>query len=75
MQKEGIDYTKTFSPVVRITTIVVLMTISSKKGWHLHQLDMNIVIHHVDLHKEMCMKLALNFHIEIPHGVCRLLWP
>jgi hypothetical protein len=34
-QLEGVDYFDTFSPVAKITTIMVLLALPSIKGWHL----------------------------------------
>jgi hypothetical protein len=34
-QLEGVDYFDTFSPVAKITTIMVLRALPSIKGWHL----------------------------------------
>ena len=38
-QKYGIDYTETFSPVVKYATLRMVIAISKYFGWHLDQLD------------------------------------
>jgi histone deacetylase 1/2 len=38
-QRYGIDYEDTFSPVVKIATIRVVLSISVSRGWSLRQLD------------------------------------
>jgi Reverse transcriptase (RNA-dependent DNA polymerase) len=54
-QKEGINYFKIFSPVVRPTTIRVVLTLAFTHGWPVKQLDVHDVFLHGDFHETMYM--------------------
>ena len=56
MQKEGVDFKETFSPIVQITTIICVLAITIKKGWNLFQLDVNNEFPHTDLEEKVYIK-------------------
>ena len=55
-QAHGIDYTETFSPVVRMNSIHVLLSLVVNLNWSLHQLDVSNAFLYGDLTKQVFME-------------------
>ena len=72
-QQYGIDYEDTFSAVVKITTIRLVLSIAVSRGWCLRQLDVQNAFLHGVLEEEVYMKQPPGFEKgNEQHLVCRL---
>ncbi|KAL6328733.1 hypothetical protein AAG906_003750 [Vitis piasezkii] len=60
-QKEGIDYTEIFSPIVKMSTIRLVLGMMAKENLHLEQLDVKITFLHKinNLKKQLSKQFAM----------------
>ena len=54
-QKEGEDYFDTYSPVARLTTIRVLLSLAASHGLLIHQMDVKTTFLNGELEEEIYM--------------------
>ena len=72
-QKEGIDYGETFAPMVRYTSIRVILAIVAVMKWKVYQMAVNISFLNGVVEEEVYVEQPLGFetHDRESH-VCRL---
>ncbi|TVU59856.1 hypothetical protein FQP86_17905, partial [Cobetia crustatorum] len=72
-QRKGIDFEEIFSPVVKMTSIRVLLGLAASMDLEIEQLDVKTVFLHGDLEEEIYMHQPEGFEVKgKEHMVCRL---
>ncbi|KAL0539561.1 hypothetical protein IC582_023777 [Cucumis melo] len=61
-QQEGIDFLDTFSPVAKIVTVKVLLSLTASFGCSLCQMDVNNTFLNGDLFEEVYMTLPMGYY-------------
>eukprot|EP00253_Pinus_taeda_P004628 PITA_04628 len=71
-QVEGIDYTETFSPVAKMNSIRLVLSLAASLKWEVHPMDVKSAFLHGDLHEEIYMEQPIGFIQTDSSLVCRL---
>ncbi|KAG7543090.1 Ribonuclease H-like superfamily [Arabidopsis thaliana x Arabidopsis arenosa] len=72
-QQYGIDYSETFSPVIKSTTIRTVLEVAVKRNWSIHQVDINNAFLQGTLTDEVYVSQPPGFiDHDRPNYVCKL---
>lgn len=71
-QKQGIDYTETFSPVVRYDSIRTLLAIAAQNNLRIRQFDVKTAFLNGILNEDVYMSLPEGLEVTNSNKVCKL---
>lgn len=57
-QREGVDYQETFSPIVKMVTVRLVLSLAAQQNWMLHQMDVYNAFLQGDLNEEVFMTIT-----------------
>jgi hypothetical protein len=72
-QRPGLDYDETFSPVVKLATVRVILSLALSQNWPIHELDVkNAFLHGTLTETVYCVQPSGFADSSRPDLVCRL---
>lgn len=72
-QNPSIDFLETFSPIVKASTIRVVLIVAASLGWQVRQLDINNAFLNEKLQETVYMSQPESFeNADKPKHICRL---
>lgn len=70
-QRPGFDFSETYSPVAKMSTLRILLALANQEGWHVHQMDVTCAFLNGVLDEDIYMRQPAGF--ERGNGlVCKL---
>lgn len=72
-QTEGVDYTETFSPLVKQPTVRVVLSLALQFGWTMKQWDVSNAFLHGHLHEQVFIRHPQGYvNADLPYHVYHL---